>query len=574
MSTAAKDLPLKLEKPAPVKLVMILLPYLVAIVAQLPLLLPYFSSLWMRPHYQFFPIALLMVAAFAWIRWPRKEADPVFASQFSAILFWIAIGFGLLGTVFAEGWFSAVSMSLLLTSLFARTRDGEFPNRSLIAVALPLFVIISLPNNLDFRLITWLQLVSSQLSSAYLDLLGFRHYAPGTTLNFPDQSYEVERACSGVQSFFTLVFCATFIIVSFRRGVIRGIVLILSATFWAILMNSVRIMIIPIAQSLFQLDLKEGLPHELLGYGVMLFACAMLLSTDQLIEYLFGRRDIDSLGTTRSRFSFLRFGKDNDEVVRQPVTPLFRKSLLAGAVLMLVFGAFQLSDVVRSLRHPEYRVRFFDSNQIIDVAADCLPTTIESTADGKNYEWRSIRHEREDRTRGSDLGQRSDLWTFVSRTGMAAQISLDQPFPGWHELTTCYKNVGWQIASMRRKFSEPITMENGETAEWTYVEVGLENTDSLQHGWLMFCFCDRNGEPVEAPIEWDGLRSFIERAKNRLSYRIRSNLFRGQSYQMQVFVPSLKPLNEEQKEEVRNQFFEIRKMLRSALLKYRETDAS
>lgn len=573
MSSNAQEISLNPAGERSRSSLMVAIPYVIAIVAQTPLLLFYFSSLWIRPHYQFFPIALVMVAAFAWIRWPRNEPDPFFASKFSSILYWIGIVFGIAGALFAHGWFSAVSMTLLIASLFARTRDGEFPNRTLIGVSLPLFVIISLPNNLDYRLITWLQLISSRLSSSYLDLLGFMHYAPGTTLNFPDQAYEVERACSGVQSFFTLVFCSTFIVVSLRRRWVRGSLLILSAIFWAILMNSVRIMIIPIAQSLFGLDLKEGVPHELLGYAVMLFAFAMLLSTDQLLEYFFGRRDIEAIGTRRTPGLFGRKADNDEPVERSPVTPLFQKALMGGAALMLVLGIFQTSDVVRSLNNRK-KVRFFDTNQIIDIEAGCIPESIVSSSGGTDYEWKNIRHERSDRTRGSDLGQRSDSWTFVSRTGLACQVSLDQPFPGWHELTTCYQNVGWKVASLRRKYSEPITLENGETVEWTYVEIGLEQVDSQQHGWLMFCFCDSNGEPVEAPIEWDGITSFIERAKNRLSYRIRSNLFRGQSYQMQVFVSTLKPLADEQKEEIRNQFFEIRKQLRSCLLKYNEPDAS
>ncbi len=194
------------------------LPYVIVIAAQLPMLLLYFSQLWNRPHYQFFPIALIMVAAFAWIRWPRNEPQPFFASTFSSAMFGAGLLFGLLGTLFAEPWLAAASMVFLMTSLFARTRDGEFPSKSLIALALPLFVILSLPRNLDFKLITWLQLVSSKMSSWYLDLLNFKHYSPGTTLNFPEQAYEVERACSGVQSFFTLLFCATFIIIALRRG--------------------------------------------------------------------------------------------------------------------------------------------------------------------------------------------------------------------------------------------------------------------------------------------------------------------------------------------------------------------
>ncbi|MGI9517342.1 MAG: exosortase/archaeosortase family protein, partial [Pirellulaceae bacterium] len=265
------------------------LPYIIAIAAQLPLLLYYFSNLWARPHYQFFPFAILMVVAFAVIRWPRNLQEPFFRRRLSVVLFWSGIVFGVAGALFAESWFSAASMVMLMASLFGMTRDGEVSGKNLLVLSLPLVIILMLPFNWDFSLITFLQRVSAQISSWYLDILNFKHYSPGTTLNFPDQNYEVERACSGVQSFFTLLFCTSFLIISLRRPWLRATLLLISAGFWAVFMNSIRILVIPIADQVFGIDLKEGLQHELLGYTVMLIAVALILSTDQLLEFLFGR---------------------------------------------------------------------------------------------------------------------------------------------------------------------------------------------------------------------------------------------------------------------------------------------
>ncbi len=338
-------------------------------------------------------------------------------------------------------------------------------------------------------------------------------------------------------------------------------------------MNSLRIMIIPIAEIMFGLDLKEGIRHELLGYGVMLMACAMLLSTDQLMEYLFGKKGIDD-GAERPRWGGLgsRRSRDDDRIVRRPVSSLFRRTILVGAAVMVILGCFQISDVVRSLNNPEYRVRFFDNSTIIDVEPDCMPQVVRSSDGTTEYQWDLIQHERSDRTRGSDLGQRSDQWMYGSKTGVGAFVHLDQPFPGWHELTTCYKNMGWEFASLRRRLSEPLDLGNGETMEWTYIEVELQHPATLQRGFLLFCFCDGNGQPFDAPVEWDQLSSLFERAKNRLSYRIRSNLFRGQSYQIQVFSPAADAVTDQQKDECRSQFFEVRKLLRNALLRYRDAD--
>lgn len=545
----------------------VLLPYIIAIGAQLPLIMFYYSALWRRPHYQFFPFALLMVGSFLYIRWPKSESKKFFGSSFSGLLFWVGVFFGIMGTLFMTAWFTAASLTLLMTSLFARTRDGEAPSKSLLVLCLPLFTILSLPNNLDSRLITSLQGVSARVSSYYLDLLGFLHHSPGTTLNFPGAEYEIERACSGVQSFFTLIFCTTFFIVAMRRPWFRGLILLVAAGFWAILMNSIRIMVIPIADLIFNLDLKAGLSHELLGYTVMLVACGLILSTDQLLEFVFGRTDSQLDDEEGHRFS--RRGPEDDRSKSRPaVSTTFKISAIAGAVILCVFGVVQLLDVTRSMRNPEITVRFFDRATIIDFDIDALPEEIASTMDENQYHWIRRSYERSDRSQGSDLGQRSDSWNYQSNRRFTTNVSIDQTFPGWHELTTCYKHIGWKVDIPRRKRNQKITLEDGSEIDWTFIEIGLIEPTTSRHAFLLFAFTDSDGIPFDAPVDWGNFRSYFERIKNRMSPKFRSRLFRSESYQIQTFTVTPMELPAEVKDEVRSQFFEIRNRLREAVIKY------
>lgn len=557
----------------------VLLPYIIALVAQLPLLLYYFSTLWGRPHYQFFPFALLMVAVFAYLRWPRSYREPFFRRRTSTILFYGGIVFGIAAAMFSEAWFSAASMVMLLTSLLARTKDGEVPGKSLIVLGLPLLIILMPPNNLDFRLITDLQQGSARISSWYLDLLNFKHYSPGTTLNFPDQDYGVERACSGVQSFFTLLFCTAFLVISLRRPWYRAILLLLSTAFWAVFLNSIRILTIPIADIVFDVNLKDGLPHDLLGYSALLIAILMILSTDQLLEFMFGRSsarvdDEKRPGWFESRV--LRRSSMEGPRIRnyKPVTSSFVRAGLACSLVVLALGSMQFIDFVRSMNQPSKRIRAFSTDVIIDLDEKALPQVVETKSDEEDanavtWTWTKTKYDRVDRTRGSDFGQRSDSWLYRSNTGLQPKASLDQTFPGWHELTTCYRNIGWKInPGARIKQSAPLSMADGETVDWSYIECDMVDPTTGQRGYLLFCFSDADGQPFDAPIEWGSLRSFFERAKNRLFHSLRASLFRGEAYQMQVFVWHPVELSQTNKEEIRSQFLKLREDMRLALLRY------
>lgn len=548
------------------------LPYAIAIGAQLPLLMFYFIGLWGRgPHYHFFPLAMLAVAGIAWLRWPRDERMPFHRSLWSDFLLLLGLGSGILAAVFLEPWFAAASSMLLLASLLARTVDPE-TGRGQWVVALPLFVALTIPFNGDMMLITFLQRISALFTSRVLDLIGMGHHMPGTVIQIPGKEpYGIEQACSGVMSFFTLLFVAVVFIVWNRRPWFRATLLLISAVFWAIFMNTVRIFMIPFADNMMGLNLADGFAHNMLGWIVLVIGILLLLSTDQFLMFLFGPVET-STGRTGPFGNFItevwnglvagraetqeeKEKRKRRAKRRKPVTGFGRTLAWTAAGILGLCGVWQLVDSARSFSAGKHRVTVFQS------------AVVEPMADGdlRNIgDWTKVGYEPEDRKRGSDQGLRSDTWYYKSPAIPRAVASFDQTFPGWHELTTCYRSQGWEVEERGRIRRNP----DSEGKKWPYIEVRLRK-ETGERGFLLFSFFDAFGEPFDAPAEWGTINSFFIRAQSRMSHRVRARLFQSEAYQCQVFVPSYRDLTDVEKDEITDHFLLIRDELRVKFLEKR-----
>ena len=123
------------------------------------------------------------------------------------------------------------------------------------------------------------------------DSVNIAHYMPGTVIEVPGNKNGIEEACSGIQSFFLLLFVAVVLCVWLRRTVFRSILLIAAAVIWSVFMNCIRIFLIPIFDINFDIDLSVGIQHDLLGWSTMAMGVMLLLSTDQFLMFLFGPVD-------------------------------------------------------------------------------------------------------------------------------------------------------------------------------------------------------------------------------------------------------------------------------------------
>jgi len=153
---------------------------------------------------------------------------------------------------------------------------------------LPMLLIIRPPLSYDEIAIQKLQLLTTRISSDFLNTLHYEHIRQGNIIQ-PEvgSALLVAEACSGVQSLFTLMFIASFIGIARQYPIVRSLLLIGTAVFWALLMNVFRVLAIAIAQIQFQMDLTTGWKHDVVGYAAMLLAIPFLLSTDKLILFVF-----------------------------------------------------------------------------------------------------------------------------------------------------------------------------------------------------------------------------------------------------------------------------------------------
>lgn len=576
----------------------IALPYAIAIASQLPMLLLYFRDLSGLPHYQFFPFAVIATAVFAFWRWPRDLENPFHRSWFSNVLLVCGLFCGLVCILFQAQWFAALSVMLLVASLLTRTTDGESLG-SLGLASLPFFTCLMLPLRRDTQLIVWLQQVSASITSMILDLVGLKHYKSGVVIQVPGtEGYGIEEMCSGVQSFFTLFFFAVVLIVFFRRaqtniyqfcaGIAlavftfsigawasiwvltdlvapafllygltgaRATLVIIAAFLWSIFMNTVRIVTIPIAQQWFGIDLVHGLEHALLGYAVLIAGILLLFSTDQLIQFVMGPQDPEG-GVFGRLAKSLNQKKKTSTRKRRSISAVTKGLIWTSAVMLALCGVVQVGQVATALADPTTKIHVFDPNVTVAFEEGDIPNEIAN--------WQKVDYRKEMRNRSADFGLRSDGWQFRAPR-CAPYVSFDQPFPGWHELTTCYKNAGWNLIKRTRVEPNSKTSTQNGAQSWSYVE-GTFKKETGEHAYMLFSIFDGVGDPVDAPTSWGGFGSFLIRLKGRMAHKWRSKLFQSECYQNQVFVQTNGPIHDDLRNEVRDRYLTIREVIRQRFL--------
>ena len=213
-------------------------------------------------------------------------------------------------------------------------------------------------------------------------------------------------------------------------------------------------------------------------------------------------------------------------------------------ILALPFApvlCLQVYDLYSSFGRESKGIDFFAQSPLLDL----LP----AEGPGQISDWQQQAYSHEDRIQGADFGERSDTWSYDTDSGKV-NISLDQAFPGWHELTVCYTNVGWRLTE---RHVEQIGGADTVIARFQY-------TDG-KYGYLWYSMCDRNGNFLSAPQAWNSLTAMKARIANRLTPSVRNNLFGSAAYQIQLFTSAVAPLEDNELAVLANGFLESRSQL-------------
>lgn len=255
-----------------------------------PVLYSELGNLWTREYYQFFPFAFASMLFFAATRAAREPelSGNWLRQSLRVLLVAAAAAATAIGCLKSRPLLCYAGYALVLATLLDLFRESD-SRRRLLYLILPVLMTVRPPQNRDEQVVQKLQLITSRIASDFLNVLQIDHIREGNVIQpMIGVPLEVADACSGVQSLFTVMFIAAFIGVSKQYSIVRSLLLMGTAVFWALLMNVGRVLTIAVAQVKFSLDLTTGWQHDAVGYGAMLLAIPFLLSTDRFIQFIFG----------------------------------------------------------------------------------------------------------------------------------------------------------------------------------------------------------------------------------------------------------------------------------------------
>lgn len=565
-----------------------MVPGILLILAYLPLLLLHARELWDREHYQFFPLVLVGTGILAVGAWREHGTLKPGSLKLSALF--ISISWFMLAAAgyLYSPWLGAVATLVMLMSVIYSIGGRALAWRLLPAWAF-LCLIIPPPLELDYKLISLLQTLTSRVSSPVLDMLNVYHAMEGNVVSVSGQRLLVEQACSGIHSLFVVFTCTLFFVFWSKTSAIRGIVLLLASVIWVLLGNVVRVVTVAFFKTHRGVDLSTGWRHELLGLVVFITALGLIVSTDRLLLFitetvrLWWNQVTNWFRRSRSRKAkwggTVTQGATTSGIKVQPTAepiasaaaseasggllPDLRRTWLLSWPFLIAFGilaAAQLALLWKSratVLAPVTHLAPEVTNTFQSVEEDQLPENwgpfrrqgfktqrVRGNTKGlfqmlaervfnKRMPWTPIE--------GAGYGGSSRVWEY-QLAGYPVAVSVDYPFKGWHELTSCYEAQGWE-AKERVVHRD----ETDGSGRGPVVEATLEKPPA-QHGFLLFCLYDLNGgspEPFESQPVQGGVKV--------------------PSFQVQLFIDSEYPLTPDEQSQAREFFQVIRRDVRKMI---------
>ena len=526
-----------------------------------PLLWILARRLWRSEHYQFFPIAILGAGYLAY----TQLGDPNAIVPGARLLRNVVTLVVLLLTaaaVFLESPWLLAAVALLALLCFIYVVGGL----SLVRRWLPAWVVLSLavplPLGIDLQLILVLQRIATRWASGCLDLLGYRHLVRGVVIDVPGHSFLIEEACSGINSLFAALTCALFYAMLLRSGVLRTLLLLGLTTLWVVAANAVRVSVVTIAGSQWDLPLTEGAGHAAVGFVLFAFVLTMVLSSDRLLLFLVPRSaEMWQLGWSQARrlvpeFVLRRLAPAADDPASgDPVAAESSRVGVRPAAYLIVSPITWISLTCLT------GLVLLQASDILLAKSESLPPDLLTSSDSRLLPaewngWRLTDAGQVQRKANNVNGMRSRTWTY-ERGSLAVVVSIDGPFVGWHNLTNCLEGQGWQVKVNRNR-------TYGETLPGGFTEV--HSTQGLsEESFGIYATFDGQHRPYQPPatyLQFRAVRRFPTpvRVLRRVLGEGQSGLGADDSatYQFQLFARSFNPFEAEQQEALRELFHHLR----------------
>lgn len=454
------------------------------LIALAPLLYMQSRVLMLKPHLQFFPIAILAAVYFLN---NEKAGLPNSSASDRGWGFpcWIAVVVISIAAVYLGSPWLAHFCAIALVFTWGLIARPQITTLRLAGIAGLLLVTLPPPFGWDKQLVSGLQSLSSICCSRLMDLTQIIHVRRGNVIEIASKPLFVEEACSGVDSQYALMAVAGVLLLLGRAGLWVTLITVVTVPIWAILGNLLRIYLIVVGLEWFGIDLSKGAIHTILGLGVFVFTAWVHWSSVQLLNYF--------QATYWNSTQLQGVDQPSDERRYDGFRGLQRLGYRWAAIPLVLF--IFLPESIRAVS--EFHAKP-DLPSISSEDSDKFPGVKDLNPSGGV---RLVGFHTESRDRNDMLGQHSRVWDLQWELGNMT-VCLDFPFRGWHPLWECYINSGW-----RRESSDLIQVDQGEP----FYETKLRN-DLGDIAILHFSLFDQDGRPYS----YEGSFEYRARA-NRLT---------------------------------------------------------
>jgi exosortase len=488
------------------------------LLGQLPLLIKFFQDLWNRPQYSFFPLILVGASYLTWDR--LQECPPPRANRREQFIGVVLLGGAfvslLIGVMLRVRWFAGVSGWIGLAGC-ACFCGGIRLLRAAVPALLLLAVIMPPPMRQDDGVAVTLRQWAVWAGGHLLDVLHVPHVVSGTLINIAGRRLGVEEACSGINSLLAVVAVTLMLGLWWRRPAWRIVLVMGGSIVFVLWANVMRIVVGAVLEDRWKIDILSGSAHELLGLILFAFCIALAASLDQLI---------------------LLFHREKPAGQASPVAPPpVDVPKLHGAPPVWMVWGIGLAFVALGVFGEARIGSLWRSSQIPENARFELPVTLAG--------WERQPGSEQVIGRPELLGQHSVTWEY--RLGsQSVLVALDYPFPGYHELTTCYFLSGWSIVGEEQR-DRPVDANPLRA-------VNMVRTTPA-YAYLLFSLCDETGRWLSPPppLKLEGYKLSMELSRETAEA--------SQTCQVQVLAQSYEPLTDEQKINIGNLFIAAREKL-------------
>ena len=245
-------------------------------------------SWWEREDYNYCYLVPAIVLYLIWEKRQRLFESPSLPAWWGSIPIAIGILFYLLGELGGEYLSMYISSWFLLIGICWIHLGWK----KLKVIAFPLFFILAmfpLPNFLQTKITLKLQLVSSQMGVAIIQLYGLSAFREGNVIDLGFTQLQVVEACSGLRYLIPLLVLGVLLAYFFKAAWWKRVVLVISTIPLSIATNSLRIALTGILHKHWGAEVAEGFFHGFSGWFIFMFSLGVLLAEMGILAKIGGR---------------------------------------------------------------------------------------------------------------------------------------------------------------------------------------------------------------------------------------------------------------------------------------------